>query len=360
VLARTSGRRPYAALAAAGLVVVALAGCTGDDAGTPAAGSRPSTPASAGSSSGGPSSSGPSSAEPSSDPSTTRPTTEPSAEPSADPAAGLGGPGVRPDDMLATVRLLAGRIGPREATSDAFAQAAEVVARRLAGYGYEVTRQRFRVPAGLSWGVPVDAGASLNVVATPAGLDRTAPHRIVGAHLDTVPQAPGAEDNASGIAVLLDVARLAARTTGPGTALPTVFIGFGAEEPRGEGDALHHFGSTAHVRRLSPAQLRAVRGMVSLDRVGTGTVVPVCTGGLSPLRVRDDLLATARRAGIAAAGCTDNTASDHWSYEKAGVPAARVGGTPYAAYHSAADLPGVPQRAQLRRVAELTWAWLRG
>ena len=36
--------------------------------------------------------------------------------------------------------------------------------------------------------------------------------RLVGAHLDTVPQAPGAEDNASGVAVLLELARLAAAT----------------------------------------------------------------------------------------------------------------------------------------------------
>ena len=302
---------------------------------------------------------------PSASATTEQPTAVPRPEttdsPSNGPAAGagFGGPRVRPDVMLATVRLLAGRIGPREATSGAFARAADEVQRQLQAYGYEVTRQRFAVPAGSSWGVPVGAGTSVNVVASPPGLDPTRPHRIVGAHLDTVPQAPGAEDNASGVAVLLETARLAARPTGPGPALPTTFIAFGAEEPRGEGDALHHFGSTAHVRRLSAAQLSAVSGMVSLDRVGVGTSVPVCTGGLSPLRVRDDLLAIAGREAIAATGCTDNTASDHWSYEKAGVVAARIGGTSYPEYHSAADRVGVPVRAQLRRVAELAWAWVR-
>ena len=269
----------------------------------------------------------------------------------------LGGPSVRREVMLATVRLLAGRIGPREATSTAFAEAADAVQREFERYGYDVTRQRFRVPAGVSWGVPVDAGSSANVVAVPRGFDPARPHRLVGAHLDTVPQAPGAEDNASGVAVLLELSRLAARSRAPGPALPTVFIAFGAEEPRGEGEALHHFGSTVHVRRLP--NRTSVSAMLSLDRVGVGRVVPVCTGGLGPLRVRNDLLAAAQRLAIPATGCTDNRSSDHWSYEQAGIAAARIGSTPYPEYHSAADRPGVPSGAQLRRVAMLAWAWLR-
>ncbi len=280
--------------------------------------------------------------------------------PTPGPDVDLGGPGVRPDAMLATVRLLAGRIGPREATSAAFGRAADAVQRTLRAYGYAVDRQRFRLPAGDSWGVPVDAGRSSNVIATPPGFDPARPHRVVGAHLDTVAVAPGAEDNASGVAVLLELARLSARLRGPGPALQTAFVAYGGEEPRGEGDDLHHFGSTAHVQRMPAAQRSALEAMISLDRVGVGGSVPVCTGGLSPLRVRDDLLRLAGRLGLPATGCTDNTSSDHWSYEKAGVTVARLGSTPYAAYHSEADRPGVVQRAQLRRVAELAWAWVRG
>ena len=349
-------RSGVAAFAAAALFVGCTAACTSGDGGDRAGpASSPTT----------------GDAVPTTQPPTTQSPTTPSAStsataggpdsgPGAEPAGGFGGPRVRPGAMLATIRLLAGRIGPREATSAAFARAAALVGRRLDVLGYTVTRQRFQVPAGVSWGVRVGSGTSVNVVATPPGLDPTRPHRIVGAHLDTVPQAPGAEDNASGIAVLLELARLGARPEGPGTVLPTRFVAFGAEEPRGDGDALHHFGSTAQVRRLSGAERAAIRAMVSLDRVGVGGSVPLCTGGLSPLRVRDDLLAIARRIGVPAVGCSDNTASDHWSYEKAGVTVARIGGTPYAAYHSAADVPGVPQPAQLSRVARLTWEWLRG
>ena len=166
---------------------------------------------------------------------------------------------------MAAVEHLAGRIGPRHATSAAYAEAARWVAGRLRDLGYRVHRQRVPVPGGSSWGVPVEAGTSVNVVARLPGTDLRRPHLVVGAHLDTVPQAPGAEDNASGIGVLLAAAEAAAERR---TRLPVVFVAFGAEEPRGPTDADHHYGSRAYVAALGPAERRAVRGMVSLDRVG--------------------------------------------------------------------------------------------
>lgn len=264
----------------------------------------------------------------------------------------------RQTTAMATVRHLALDIGPRLATSPEFDRAADWVQRRLAGYGFHTSRQTVRVPAGDSWGVPVDAGTSANVIATPPGFDPAEPWRLVGAHLDTVAVAPGAEDNGSGIAVLLELARLAAAGD---TSLPTVFVAFGAEEPVGSGDALHHFGSRLHVDRLPAGQLRTLRAMVSLDRVGVGDAetVPVCTGGLSPLRVRDELISVARRLGFGTLACMDNTTSDHWSYEQRGVAVARVGSTPYSEYHSASDVPDVVAPHQLGRVGRLMWAWLR-
>lgn len=252
----------------------------------------------------------------------------------------------------ATVRTLAGRIGPREATSPAFRRAADLVATRFDHHGYVVTRPELRVPAGVSWGVPVDAGRTTNVVARPFRLDLSEPHVVVGAHLDTVPQAPGAEDNASGVAVLLELARMAAADPPP---VPVVFVAFGAEEPRGEGDDAHHFGSRAYVRAMSRAERQALVGMVSLDRVGVGPRVPICTGGVGPTKMRARLRAAARRVEVPAVVCSDNQASDHWSFEKAGLPAARLGSTPYAAYHSESDLPRVVNPFQLRRTGRVAW-----
>ena len=54
-----------------------------------------------------------------------------------------------------------------------------------------------------------------------------------------------------------------------------------------------------------------------------------------------------------------NRSNDAWSFVERGLPGVRVGGTSYAAYHSAADLPSVVNAAQLSRTARLVLAWLR-
>lgn len=257
---------------------------------------------------------------------------------------------------LRDIRHLATEIGPREATSPNFAEAAAFVENRFEGLGYEVRRTKVRVPAGNSWGTPVRRGTSVNVIAEPAGFNASKPHVVVGAHLDTVPVAPGAEDNASGIAVMLQLAAMAKQQP---AGLPVQFIAFGAEEPRGSGDALHHFGSRQHVATLNRTERRAVQAMVALDRVGVGaSYVPVCTANSRGNRVRDDLRMAARRADIATRTCTNFT-SDHWSYAKAGIPAVRLGSIPYAGYHSRGDVPSVVDRRQLDRVGRAVWAWLR-
>ena len=266
---------------------------------------------------------------------------------------------MRPGDLevrtaVRAVRHLAGTIGPRHATSAAYGRAVRWVAGELTRLGYDVRREPIAVPAGDSWGVPVAAGRSWNVVATPPDFDETRPHVVVGAHLDTVAVAPGAEDNASGVGVLLAAAAASAERT---TRLPVVWVAFGAEEPRGPGDDDHHYGSRVHVAALRPGARRALRGMVSLDRVGVGSVVPVGSAGDGDPLQRE-LLAAARRARVPAVGESGSRSSDHWSFVRAGLPAARLGSTPYAAYHSAADVPSVVQTAQLARTGRLLLAWL--
>lgn len=255
---------------------------------------------------------------------------------------------------LAVITELAGRIGPREASSAAYREAAAYVEGRFAAAGLDVRRQTVRVPAGVSWGVRVPSGQSDNLIATAPGFDGTKPHLVVGAHLDTVPQAPGAEDNASGVAIVLELARMAMLRP---PRLPVVFAAFAAEEPRGDGDLRHHYGSRQYVAQLPATERRAIRGMVSLDRVGTGPNVRVRTGGRAALTVAEALVATGRRVGIATSRGT-NRGSDHWSFEKAGIAAARVGGHGYAGYHNANDKPNLISRPQLVRTSALVWAYL--
>src|SRR4029453_15926018 len=64
---------------------------------------------------------------------------------------------------LRDIDHLADEIGPREATSDNFTEAAKFVQDRFERLGYDVRRTRVRVPSGTSWGTPVPRGTSLNV-----------------------------------------------------------------------------------------------------------------------------------------------------------------------------------------------------
>lgn len=257
---------------------------------------------------------------------------------------------------MATVRFLAGEVGPRLATAPAFRRAARWVQRELESLGYDVSRQSFPVPAGDSWGVPVEAGTSTNVVARPQGFDAGSPYVLVGAHLDTVAISPGAEDNASGIAVLVETARRAAAAP---PRLPVVFVAFGGEEPRGDGDDDHHFGSLHYVAQMKPAERRSLRGMISMDRVGVGRLVPVGSVAGEPTATREALERAARRLGIGVSVDPDQASSDHESFADEQMPAARIGSTSYAGYHSADDVPSVVSPDQLRRVGRVLWEWLR-
>ena len=152
--------------------------------------------------------------------------------------------------------------------------------------------------------------------------------------------------------------QLAAMVSRQPAALPVQFIAFGAEEPRGSGDA------------TAPLRLTAIRGgSVALGASGdpgdgvarsgrrTRRLCAVCTASDRGNRLRDAIRAAARQAEIPTRGCT-NFASDHWSFAKAGIPAVRLGSIPYAGYHSRGDIPRVVNRRQLDRVGRTVWAWL--
>jgi hypothetical protein len=267
------------------------------------------------------------------------------------PAPTLSAPTLEPVEFDAaramdTVRHLSERIGARLATGPAFLEAVDWATPHLTRAGYDVRLQRFPVPAGDSWGVPVDAGTSVNVIAEPPGFDPERPHVVIGAHLDTVAVAPGAEDNASGVAVVMELARVLAGTP------DVVLVLFGGEEPVGPGE-LHHFGSKRYVE--NPGNGTA---MVSLDRVGVGDRLPLSAVDGTPTAVRDELAKVAERLRIPTTVETDS-ASDHESFADEGIDAARIGSTPYGGYHSATDLPTFVRPAQLDRVGRLLSAWLR-
>jgi len=104
-----------------------------------------------------------------------------------------------------------------------------------------------------------------NLIAELPGANSAAAPYIVGAHYDSVPGTPGADDNASGVAVMLELARRAVVRPPP---VPLRFVAFTLEEPPTH--ATRHQGSRVFVERLV-ASGGTTRGAVILEMVGLTT-----------------------------------------------------------------------------------------
>ncbi len=126
-------------------------------------------------------------------------------------------------------------------------EAAQYIKREFLKIGLEVKEDHFQ------W----EGKSYKNIVAEKKGI--TSPNRvfILGAHYDTVPGSPGADDNASAIAVLLEVARNIQAVPLDNTVR---LIAFSLEE-------YDYVGSTHYVERLRKGE-EEILGMISLEMVG--------------------------------------------------------------------------------------------
>lgn len=247
------------------------------------------------------------------------------SEHSAGAAARLAGPKLRSFSRkraMRHVRHLAGRIGTRVRAHRGERRAALYVASRFRRLGYRTKIRTF----------PVDGATSRNVVAWWPGASRYPV--VVGAHMDTVPGAPGANDNASGVAVLLETARLVA---GKRQARFLRLVAFGSEEYGANG--AHHVGSQSFVARLGPRGRRKLAGMLSIDMVADGRPLLVGSFGIGPRALGRLAYRRMRAAGIKARYTTLCDCSDNGPFERAGIPAGFMYSGAEPNYHSPSDTP---------------------
>ncbi|MFN6562385.1 MAG: M20/M25/M40 family metallo-hydrolase [Nostoc sp. ChiSLP01] len=104
----------------------------------------------------------------------------------------------------------------------------------------------------------------VNIFAERAGTNKAAKAILVGAHYDTVASSPGADDNASGVAVMLEVARLLGSRPTP----RTLQLAFFDREEAGL------LGSQAFVAKK--ARLENLGGAIVMDMVGYACYTPGC------------------------------------------------------------------------------------
>ncbi len=179
---------------------------------------------------------------------------------------------------------------------------------------------------GLQASLSVDAGAgeiaSNNVVAVSGTTCRI----LVGGHYDSVPAGPGANDNASGIASMLVLARVYKDSAAQ---LGLCFAAFGGEE-------LGLWGSRKYVENLSKSERQDMKAMLNLDMVGVGDAWRITAS--EPLaemlsEIFDDRTGTVSDF----AGGRRGRGSDHSSFTRVGIPAVFFYRVDDPNYHSPED-----------------------
>lgn len=246
---------------------------------------------------------------------------------------------------IGVIKYLSHDIGPRPQGSDNEYLAGNYVAESLRMAGCRVSTQSVELPGRRS---------SRNIIGFVEGRDGAQNSIVIGAHYDSKPQSPGANDNASGIAIVLELARLIPKHNMP---FNLVFVGFGAEEIVDGNSDHHHYGSRQCVQSMSKQDLQKIIAMLSVDMVGAGTNLQIGNGSKRNLHVVNQLRLVAANMGVDAMYFKD-WGSDHEAFEKVGVPVAHIRWYPYSHYHKPSDSVGKIHVGKLAITGSVILRWL--
>ena len=260
------------------------------------------------------------------------------------------------DNLRGHVETLAGTIGERNLHRYAALEAAaQYISRHFESIGYQPNLQSFSVQ-----GKTVS-----NIEVVKPGTENPEEIIVIGAHYDSVLGSPGANDNATGVAGVLELARMLRSQQ---LSRSVNFVAFVNEEP--PYTYTNAMGSRRYAERAASMGER-ITAMLSLETIGYysseddsqhypfpfGLFYPDkgnFIGFVGNLRSRE----LVRRAiasfrchakfpseGLAAPGWVTGVGwSDQWSFWKSGYPGIMVTDTAlfrYSQYHSSADRPGI-------------------
>jgi Zn-dependent M28 family amino/carboxypeptidase len=249
---------------------------------------------------------------------------------------------------------------------EALEAAARYIERELERMGYAINRQEFTVN-----GVKVRNIEAVLEPATPG------PTLVLGAHYESYGHAPGANDNASGTAAVIELARMFKARPPERTRLR--FVLFVNEEPPYY--RTPDMGSWRYAQRLSQSSEK-VLGMISLETIGVFSDAPnsqrypqpfgllfpstanfVAFVGLTEARsfLHEVIASFRRHAAFSSIGAVgpDIVAgigwSDHWAFHQFGIPAIMVTDTAlfrYPHYHRPTDTPDKLDYDKLARIVQ--------
>ncbi len=271
------------------------------------------------------------------------------------------------DRLKAHVSLLGGHIGERNMW-----HYAELVT--TADYIHDTFKELGYMPDIQAY--QSDGRTVKNLVAELVGTSVPWEIVVVGAHYDSVLGSPGANDNGSGVAAMLELARLL-KDRKPGRTVR--FVAFVNEEPPFY--YTEEMGSRVYATRARERGER-ITAMLSLETIGYYSDAPGSqhypfpfsffypdianfigfVGNLSSRSLVHGALDAFRRhtafpsEGVAAPGWITGIGwSDHWSFWRVGYPAIMITDTAlfrYAHYHSPTDTPDKIDYARTARVVK--------
>jgi glutaminyl-peptide cyclotransferase len=248
-------------------------------------------------------------------------------------------------DVAAQVAL-----GPRTPGSDAHARVIVYIQSELEKAGWKVQVQ------DTEW-----LGFSVqNIIATRSD---TAPRIIVGAHYDSRILAdqdsgagrsqavPGANDGASGVSILLELAR-----TLPAHGVPVELVFFDAEDDGGLDDRQWIMGSQAFVQTLKDKP----QAVVIVDMVGDANLNIYEERNSNP-RLTAEIWSQAAALGFEEyfiATPKYDMIDDHSPFLAAGIPAVDIIDFDYPYWHTTADILDNVSPHSLQVVGATLWAWI--
>ncbi len=263
------------------------------------------------------------------------------------------------------VDMLAGTIGERNTVSySQLQQSAAYIGKRFHELGYTVREEPFLA----------DGKEVMNIEAERKGSTLPAQIVVIGAHYDSIPGSPAANDNASGVAAVLELARLFKEAK---PARTIRFVGFVNEEP--PWFRTEKMGSMVYARKARERGEKIV-AMLSLETIGYYSDQPGSqhypapfslfypdrgnfvsfVGNLDSRSLVRRVIGTFRETtpfpseGIAAPAWIEGIGwSDHWPFWQEGYPALMVTDTAifrYPHYHKPSDTPDKLDYGRMARV----------
>ncbi len=258
---------------------------------------------------------------------------------------------------------------------DELEKSARYIETTLESYGYAVNRQRFEADGHVS---DTRTVRNIEVVIEPRDAGPATETLVVGAHYDSATGAPGANDNGSGTAAVIELARLLGALEGTAARRIRLVLFVNEEMPYFR---TQEMGSLQYAAALA-ARGERVAAMYSLETIGYYASEPGSQRYPFPLGLlfpdRGDFLAfvgmlDARpllrasigsfRAhtqfptigGVAPAFIPGVDFSDHWAFARHGYPAIMLTDTAlyrYPHYHTVRDTPDKVDTEKLARVVK--------